>query len=98
MAAERKRFYPTNIERWQNYSAYGDIVCHEASLEDDLFEGMNKHIGGYGSDALRDYVKLYNPYHKYHGSTEGTPNPHKSYGYLIQPKLSHNLRWYFNDL
>ena len=46
-------------------------------------------IRTYSSEALRDYVKLYNPYK----NTKGKQNPHKSYGYLIQPKLSQNIQW-----
>ena len=89
--AERVRFYPTNIGSWHNYAAYGDIVCHDATLEDDFFEGMRANIDGYASDSFRDYRKLYNPYR----GRNGKPNPHKSYGYLIQPKLSYNMRWFF---
>jgi len=89
--AERKRLFPTNIAQWYNYSAYGDVVCHDATLEDDFFVGLREHVGGYAGGDLRDYVHLYNPY-KNHG---GNPNPHKSFGYLIQPKLSQKLREFF---
>lgn len=88
---ERRRYYPTNILRWHNYSAYGDVVCHDACLADDFFHGMRKHVGGYRSDDLRDYVRLYNPF----VGPDGRANPHKSYGYLIQPKLSQKLRQFF---
>ncbi|MCZ6777906.1 MAG: hypothetical protein V3U86_02960 [Acidobacteriota bacterium] len=85
---ERRRYYPTNIRRWQNYCAYGDIVCHDSTLDNDFFEGLRSDVGGYGRNDLRDYARLYNPY----VGTAGKPNPHKSYGYLIQPKLSQKLR------
>lgn len=88
---ERRRFYPTNIERWHNYSAYGDIVSHDGTLEDDFFRGMRKDVGDYGKHDLMDYTRLYNPYL----NTKGKQNPHKSYGYLVQPKLSQNLRRFF---
>lgn len=88
---ERRRYYPTNIRRWQNYCAYGDIVCHDSTLDDDFFEGLRSDVGGYGRNDLRDYLRLYNPY----VCTDGSRNPHKSYGYLIQPKLSQKLRSFF---
>ena len=91
LKAERRRFFPTNVLRWHNYSAYGDVVCHDATLEDDFFEGMREHVGGYGRKDLRDYVKLYNPYR----NRKDKANPHKSYGYLIQPKLSQKLRQFY---
>ena len=91
---ERKRFYPTNLRSWHNYSALGDVICHDSTLEDDFFRGMRKHLRGYGTEDLRDYVKLYNPYR----NESGKSNPHKSYGYLIQPKVSYNLRWFFDML
>ncbi len=85
--AEQRRYFPTNIERWHNYSALGDVVCHDATLEDDLFAGLRAHVGGYGAKDLSDYAELHNPY----VTTKGKPNPHKSYGYLVQPKLSQKL-------
>lgn len=85
---ERKRLYPLNIKRWHNFSAYGDIVCHDSTLDDDFFKGMKEHVRPYRSDELKDYVKLYNPYE----TPEGKKNPHKSFGYLIQPKLSEKFR------
>ncbi len=88
---EGERYFPTNLESWHNYSAHGDIVCHDGRLRNDLFDPMERHVGGFPEDALRDYVHLYNPYR----TTTGNWNPHKSYGYLIQPKLSYNLRWFF---
>jgi hypothetical protein len=89
--AERKRYFPTNIDRWHNYSAYGDVVCHDSTLDDDFFDGLRKEVGGFGRKDLRDYTRLYNPYE----NTDSQGNPHKSYGYLIQPKLSQNVRRFF---
>ncbi|MEE9218879.1 MAG: hypothetical protein V3U98_07400 [Acidobacteriota bacterium] len=88
---DRRRYFPTNVRRWQNYCAYADVVCHDSTLEDDFFVGLRRDVGGYGPGDLRDYVRLYNPYR----GTDGKPNPHKSYGYLIQPKLSQKLRQFF---
>lgn len=85
---ERKRLYPLNIKQWHNFSAYGDIVCHDSTLDDDFFKGMKENVKNYKSGELTDYVKLYNPFE----NTEGNKNPHKSYGYLIQPKLSEKFK------
>ena len=89
--SERKRYFPANVRQWHNYSAYGDVVCHDATLEDDFFKSMRANIVGFGKDDLRDYTRLYNPFQ----STHKKPNPHKSYGYLIQPKLSQKIREFF---
>ena len=89
---DKKRYFPTNINQWQNYSAYGDVVCHDATLEDDFFAQMRTAMSSYKKDDLRDYIKLYNPFK----NTKGKPNPHKSYGYLIQPKLSQKIREFFS--
>lgn len=85
---ERQRFFPLNIRKWHNYSAYGDVVCHDSTLEDDFFTGMKTNISGYRTGDLMDYTKLYNPYTR----PDGDENPHKSYGYLVQPKLSQKFQ------
>ncbi len=85
---ERKRLYPLNIKQWHNFSAYGDIVCHDSTLEDDFFKGMKENVKPYRANDLKDYTKLYNPFI----NIDGDENPHKSYGYLIQPKLSEKFK------
>ena len=87
-AEERNRLYPLNIKQWHNFSAYADVVCHDSTLDDDFFEGMKKNVKNYKSGELTDYVKLYNPFE----NIDGDKNPHKSYGYLIQPKLSEKFK------
>lgn len=87
-AEERNRLYPLNIKQWHNFSAYGDVVCHDSTLDDDFFKGMKQYVKQYKASELRDYTKLYNPFE----NAEGKKNPHKSYGYLIQPKLSEKFR------
>jgi len=85
---ERNRLYPLSIKKWHNFSAYGDVVCHDSTLEDDFFKGMKETVKPYRKGELMDYTKLYNPF----VSEEGKKNPHKSYGYLIQPKLSQKFK------
>ena len=91
-AEERNRLYPLNIKQWHNYSAMGDIVCHDSTLEDDFFNGMENNITHCNPGDLKDFVKLYNPFE----TPTGKKNPHKSYGYLIQPKLSQQFIKFMN--
>jgi len=80
--------HPFNIKQWHNFFAYGDVVCHDSSLEDDFFKGMKEHVRNYRKGELMDDTKLYNPFI----TAEDKKNPHKSYGYLIQPKLSQKFK------
>ena len=79
------RYFPTNIDHWCNFSTLGDIVCHDSTLGNDFHKEMRSR--GLLKDAPSgnsDYVRLYNPYK----DGKGKHNPHKSYGYLVQPKLA----------
>jgi hypothetical protein len=87
-AEEQQRLFPLNIKKWHNFSAYGDVVCHDSTLEDDFFSDMKKYVKAYKAGELMDYTKLFNPFE----TSEGKKNPHKSYGYLIQPKLSQKFK------
>ncbi|MBL1141923.1 MAG: hypothetical protein HND53_07835 [Proteobacteria bacterium] len=89
---EQNRLYPLNIKQWHNFSAYGDVVCHDSTLEDDFFKGMKEHVKPYRANDLKDYTKLYNPFE----NIDGKKNPHKSYGYLVQPKLSEKFKEFMN--
>ena len=87
-----KRQYPTNIDFWHNYSCLGDVVSHKNNFSEPFFEPMrqlkifpNKH-----KYRLIDYDHLHNPFevvtHSENKHREKR-NPHKSYGYLVQPRL-----------
>jgi hypothetical protein len=79
------RSYPGNIDSWINLSAYGDVVSHDSTLEDDFMLPMkNEGMLPSSGEAHRDYIKLWNPFI----AVSGKANPHKSYGYLVQPKLA----------
>ncbi|WP_200764004.1 lipase/acyltransferase domain-containing protein [Nitrosophilus alvini] len=77
----------SNIDYWANFAALGDIVCHDQTLTDEFrrTEGLKD---------FRDYKRLYNPYK----NERGKANPHKSYGYLLQPKLAKTLLRFFGKL
>lgn len=85
-----ERRYPNNVATWYNFSALGDIVSHDSTLKDDFIAHMQK-SGILGADS-NDYVKLYNPFM----TPEKTRNPHKSYGYLVQPKLAQRIMEFLN--
>ena len=74
---------PTNIDCWVNLAAMGDIVSHDQTLTDDFKAMKKKKL----LNQFRDYRNLYNPYR----SAAGRRNPHKSYGYLLQPKLAKTM-------
>lgn len=86
-AATRRRAWLTNVDRWDNFSAAGDYVCHDLDMEKEFFTGMRRDMPQLDGDRLRDFPGLFNPYRE----LDGTPNPHKIFGYLIQPMLAVRL-------
>jgi len=87
LVGERRQAWLGNVRRWHNYAALGDIVCQDLDMEAHFFAGMRRDLRQYGKDDLRDYRLLFNAYRE----PEGGPNPHKAFGYLVQPKLAQNL-------
>lgn len=92
-----KRQYPTNIDFWHNYSCLGDVVSHQENFDDVFFADMRKHGIFPHKPKYRaiDYAKLHNPFKVVTHSRNKTSekrNPHKSYGYLVQPRLGTWLR------
>lgn len=89
-----ERRYPANLDAWFNFSAYGDAVCHDSALKDDFHKSMER-LGLLSSSAYsnRDYVKLWNPF----TTVSGNSNTHKSYGYLVQPKLAKWIHAFLNE-
>jgi hypothetical protein len=83
----RRRAWVTNVRRWENYSALGDYVCHGLDMDKEFFNGMLRDLPHLKRGEMRDYRELFNPYRE----SDGTPNPHKLFGYLIQPKLASRL-------
>ncbi|MFT7670156.1 MAG: hypothetical protein ACI8X5_002863 [Planctomycetota bacterium] len=87
-----KRGFPTNIDRWHNYACLGDVVSHEHDFEGDFFKEMKelKLLPKKPKHHAIDYANLHNPFevvtHPGNKNSEKR-NPHKSYGYLVQPRL-----------
>ena len=87
---KKEKGLPTNIDYWVNFAALGDIVSHDQTLTDD-FKAIKKRKL---LKDFRDYRDLFNPYR----NTEGKANPHKSYGYLLQPKLAKTMLRFFGKM
>jgi hypothetical protein len=96
-----KREFPTNIDRWHNYACLGDVVSHEHDFEGDFFADMKalKILPSRPKHRAIDYANLHNPFEVVsHAGNRGKEkrNPHKSYGYLVQPRLGTWLADFLN--
>lgn len=87
-----KRSFPTNIDFWHNYACLGDVVSHRRNFDKEFYDPMRE-LGLLPERPKYrgiDYVNLHNPFrvvsHKGNKDRE-KGNPHKSYGYLVQPRL-----------
>jgi hypothetical protein len=91
------RHFPGNIDFWHNYSCLGDVVSHPSSLDDDFFKPMRK-LGLFPKKPkfrAIDYDNLHNPFvvvTNPGNKRKEKRNPHKSYGYLVQPRLGSWLK------
>ena len=87
-----RRQFPTNIDFWHNYACLGDVVAHQKNFATHFYTPMRE-LGLFPKDrAFRtiDYADLHNPFEvvSHAGNRRGNRrNPHKSYGYLVQPRL-----------
>ena len=97
-----RRNYPTNIDFWHNYACLGDVVSHQKNFRDIFYEPMRdakifpKNI----KHRCIDYVDLHNPFEvvSHPGNRKREKrNPHKSYGYLAQPRLGSWVSDYLRD-
>ncbi len=81
--------FPSNIRRWVNVAAHGDLVALDPSLNND-FAGMLKNNI---IEEIRDiHEGVYNTYRDNNGL-----NSHKSYGYLLNPLVSAEIcEWWKN--
>ena len=97
-----KRKFPTNIDYWHNYACMGDVVSHQKNFSEVFFEPM-KSLGllsGSKKHKSIDYIDLHNPFEVVtHAGNKGKEkrNPHKSYGYLAQPRLGSWVSDYLLD-
>ncbi|HKJ50069.1 MAG TPA: hypothetical protein VKB27_01140, partial [Gammaproteobacteria bacterium] len=97
-----RRQYPTNIDSWHNYACLGDVVAHQKNFHDIFFQPMRALKLFPAGKPFRsiDYANLHNPFEvvSHAGNREREKrNPHKSYGYLVQPRLGSWLADYLLD-
>jgi hypothetical protein len=98
----RQRQYPTNIDFWHNYACLGDVVAHQKNFHDIFYQPMRELKLFPARPAFRtiDYVDLHNPFEVVtHAGNRGREkrNPHKSFGYLVQPRLGSWVADYLMD-
>lgn len=87
LKSHRRRAWLSNVRCWHNYSALGDLICHGLDMQAEFFAGMSADLDDHGPGDFRDYRQLFNPFR----DVDGSPNPHKAFGYLVQPKLAQQL-------
>lgn len=98
----QQRRYPTNIDFWHNYACLGDVVAHHKNFHDVFYQPMRELKLFPANRKFRsiDYVDLHNPFevvtHSANRKREKR-NPHKSYGYLAQPRLGTWIADYLLD-
>jgi hypothetical protein len=96
------RQFPTNIDAWHNYACLGDVVSHQKNFEPVFYQPMRALKLFPANKKFRsiDYVDLHNPFevvtHAGNRNREKR-NPHKSYGYLAQPRLGSWISDYLLD-
>jgi hypothetical protein len=98
----RQRMYPTNIDFWHNYACLGDVVAHQKNFHDIFYAPMRSLKLFPNNKRFRsiDYVDLHNPFEvvSHSGNRKREKrNPHKSYGYLAQPRLGSWIADYLLD-
>ena len=97
-----QRQFPTNIDCWHNYACLGDVVAHQKNFSDIFYRPMRELKLFPSNKKFRsiDYVDLHNPFevvtHSGNRNKEKR-NPHKSYGYLAQPRLGSWIADYLLD-
>jgi len=97
-----KRQFPTNIDCCHNYACLGDVVAHQKNFSDIFYRPMRELKLFPSNKKFRsiDYVDLHNPFevvtHSGNRNKEKR-NPHKSYGYLAQPRLGSWIADYLLD-
>jgi len=79
-SAGKPRIFPRNIRRWVNIAAQGDLVALDPVLADDFSAMVTRR----DIDSITDLYKgVYNHYRDEDGL-----NVHKSYGYLVNPRVA----------
>jgi len=81
--------FPSNIRYWVNVAAHGDLIALDSTLNNDFSVMLKNNM----IEEMRDmYEDIFNNYQDDKGI-----NSHKSYGYLLNPKVSSEIcAWWKN--
>lgn len=74
-----KQRFPTNIRRWHNLTAEGDLTAFDPRVRDDFRDMIRMGL----VEDIRDNSE---PVYNYFRSDQGL-NVHRSYGYLVNPAV-----------
>ena len=86
---EGKNKYPSNIKKWVNVAADGDLIALDRELNKDFGQMVELNV----LDSLMDYCdEVYNYFHDEKGL-----NCHRSYGYLINSIVSRIIADWWKD-
>lgn len=81
--------YPAGIDRWVNVSAVGDLVSVDERVSDDFAAMLQQGLVEEIEDIHRGIFTAFR--------NEDGLNPHRSYGYLVHPKVGETIaRWWRN--
>jgi pimeloyl-ACP methyl ester carboxylesterase len=83
------RRYPGNIRRWINIAAVGDLTALDRGVSDDYGEMAERGFTESIQDIYRD---VYN-----HFRNEEGLNVHRSYGYLVNPRVGRVIADWWQD-
>jgi len=75
---ETDKFPKEIIMLWHNIAAYDDFISHDPSLKDDFRDMLKFNL----LENIKDH-RIYNCW-----AFDGNANPHKFYGYLVNPKTA----------
>lgn len=100
-----ERSYFSNVSYWHNYACLGDVVAHQKNFS-DLFYAPMQELNLIPANTKKsrrtiDYNDLHNPFEVVSHSgnkNKEKRNPHKSYGYLAQPRLGSWIVDYCREL
>jgi hypothetical protein len=81
------RRFPGNIRRWRNVAAHGDLTALDPRLADDFAPML---AAGLTESIVDEHDGVFNFFRNADGL-----NVHRSYGYLVQPRVGHVVaRWW----
>lgn len=84
--ADSRRF-PRNIRRWRNLAAHGDLTALDPRVADDFAPML---AAGQVESIVDEHEGVFNFFRNADGL-----NVHRSYGYLVQPRVGHVVaRWW----